>query len=197
MNLALFDFDGTITTKETWPLFMRSAIPLRRQVVGLLPLAPWLVGYKLGLVPVVTVRSVMTNVGFRGVPEIRVREVGQHFSRTVLPGLIRPMALERIKWHRAQGDIVVVVSASLELCLAEWCKPLGLQLISTQLESRDGVLTGRFLGNQCCGQEKVRRIVAAYNLSDFSTVYGYGDTAEDQDMLSIASKKYYQWHEMA
>lgn len=196
MNLALFDFDGTITTKETWPLFMRSAIPVARQVVGMVILAPWLVGYKLGVVSVVTIRSVMTNVGFRGVPEIRVRAIGRSFSRTVLPGLIRPVALERIKWHQAQGDIVVVVSASLDLYLSDWCEELGLRLVSTQLESTNGVLTGRFLGSQCCGQEKVRRIQVTYDLNDFAAVYAYGDTAEDQDMLNIASKKYYRWQEV-
>lgn len=193
MNLALFDFDGTITTKETWPIFMRSAIPRGRQAIGIISIAPWLIGYKLGVVPVATVRSVITSIGLRGVPEDRVREVGQYFSRTVLPPLIRPVALERIKWHQAQGDIVVVVSASLELYLTEWCRARGLQLISTQLESRDGVLTGRFLGGQCCGEEKVRRIRAAYQLSDFPAVYAYGDTAEDQDMLRIANRKYYRW----
>jgi phosphatidylglycerophosphatase C len=90
MNLALFDFDGTITTKETWPILMRSTVPAGRQVAGMALLAPILGGYRLGIVPVSTVRSALTKFGLRGVSEARLREVGQHVSRTVLPGLIRP-----------------------------------------------------------------------------------------------------------
>ena len=44
-NLALFDFDGTITTRETMAAFMYRAVPARRQTWGRLLLAPWVAGY--------------------------------------------------------------------------------------------------------------------------------------------------------
>lgn len=34
MNLALFDFDGTITSSDTWTPFMRSAIRPSRMLGG-------------------------------------------------------------------------------------------------------------------------------------------------------------------
>ena len=64
----------------------------------------------------------------------RVRALGEQFVRDVLPGLIRPIALERIAWHKDRGDRVVVVSASLDAYLIPWCRALGLDLICTELE---------------------------------------------------------------
>jgi phosphatidylglycerophosphatase C len=197
MNLALFDFDGTITTRETWPAFMRLAVPTTRQVVATAALSPMIVGYKLGAVPARVVRSVLTKVGLRGIPENQVLRAGRHFTRTALPGLIRPMAHERIEWHQARGDIVVVVSGSLELFLSEWCAQRGLRLIGTRLESKDGVLTGRFLGRECCGEEKAARVREAHTLRDFTDISAYGDTLEDREMLSLAGRRYYRWQEVA
>ena len=50
MSLALFDFDGTITTHETMPDFVRQSVSRRRLLLGNLVLAPLVLGYKLGLV---------------------------------------------------------------------------------------------------------------------------------------------------
>lgn len=44
MDLALFDFDGTITTKGTYPGFVSFAVPPVRKVVGGIMLSPLLIG---------------------------------------------------------------------------------------------------------------------------------------------------------
>jgi phosphatidylglycerophosphatase C len=87
------------------------------------------------------------------------------------------------------------VTGSLELWLSDWCTQHGLHLIGTRLESRNGVLTGRFLGVECVRQEKARRILESYDLSEFSAVYGYGDSPEDADMLELATRRYFRWQE--
>ena len=40
MNLALFDFDGTITTRETFRSFIEFAVPPRRRALGTALLLP-------------------------------------------------------------------------------------------------------------------------------------------------------------
>jgi phosphatidylglycerophosphatase C len=75
---------------------------------------------------------------------------------------------------------VVVVSASLDVYLSEWCEQLGLELIATELESEGGLLTGRYRAGDCNGAEKTRRVRARYALEAFPTVYAYGDTHEDE-----------------
>jgi len=197
MNLALFDFDGTISFGDTFTPFLHFAVEPRRKAVGRVVLIPLIVGYKLGIVSPSATRARVAAFGFRGRREADVRLAGSTYARDVLPRTIRPKALKRINWHKAQGDVVVVVSGSLDVYLAEWCRGLDLDLICTELEARDGTLTGRYRDGDCTGKEKARRILEKYNIRDYPVVYAYGDTTEDHEMLSIANRKYFRWREIA
>lgn len=186
MDLAVFDFDGTITTKGTYPGFVSFAVRPGRKLVGGIILSPLLIGYRCRLVSDRGIRKAISKVGFWGEEPDHLRRLGEQYAEEVLPGLIRSVALERIAWHQARGDRVVVVSASLDVYLGPWCGALGVDVICTQLEIRDGRLTGRYVRGDCCGDEKVRRIRERYTLADYETVHAYGDTEEDRQMLEMA-----------
>lgn len=196
MDLALFDFDGTITTTGTYPGFVRIALGPGRKVAGGLLLAPLLIGYRARLVSDHAIRKAISRVAFWNDDAARLRGVGERYAQDVLPGLIRPVALERIAWHQDRGDLVVVVSASLDLYLEPWCRALGVDVICTRLEVRDGRLTGRYVNGDCCGEEKATRIRQRYRLSDYRTIHAYGDTEEDRQMLEMADMKYFRWKEV-
>lgn len=197
MDLALFDFDGTITTVETFPIFMRRAVPRARLAIGTCVLAPWLVGYRSGAVSGKTVRAAMVRVGLRGVPETRARDAGRRFAQEFLPDVIRSQASERIAWHKTRGDTVVIVSAALDLYLSEWAHPRGIDVVCSRLEAKDGLLTGRYHGGDCCGPEKVARIRARYDLKRYAQIFAYGDTVEDREMLRLANHSFYRWQAQA
>jgi HAD superfamily hydrolase (TIGR01490 family) len=197
MDLALFDFDGTITTSDTWTPFMRLAVRPARLRVAAVVLSPVIIGYKLGMISSSWGRQAAARVGFGGEPAAAIRRHGEQYAATVLPGTLQVRALERLDWHRAQGDQIVVVSASLDAYLGPWCAARRLDCICTTLEERDGRLTGRYVGGDCTGAEKVRRIRARYDVSRFPVVYAYGDSGEDREMLSLAHRKFYRWREIA
>lgn len=196
MDLALFDFDGTITAKGTYPSFLRFALRRPRKIVGGLVLGPLIVCYRSGLMSDRVIRKPMSRVAFWGDDWGRVRDLGERYAAEVLPGLVRPAALERIAWHKARGDHVVVVSAALDVYLEPWCRVHGLDVICTQLEVRGARLTGRYLTGDCCGEEKARRIRARYVLADYQAVHAYGDTEEDREMLEMAERRYFRWQEV-
>ena len=193
MNLALFDFDGTITRSDTWTPFLRFSATRRRMLVASVVLSPLIVGYKLGVVPGRKGRPIAARVAFVGKKADVVRELGRAYARDVLPALVRRRALERIDWHKQQGDAVVVVSGSLDVYLRHWCEAMGVDLICTELEERDGMLTGRYVCGDCSRGEKLRRIRARYDLAQYPVIYAYGDTADDREMLEIAHELYYRW----
>lgn len=197
MDLALFDFDGTITFDETFPGFVRASVDRRTLAWGQVLLAPYAIGYKLGLLSGATVRRRIVAFGYRGRNEQEVREAGARYLREVVAKRLRPEALQRIGWHRERGDRVVVVTANLDLFVAAWCQEQGLELISSRLESAQGRLTGRYLGADCCGEEKPRRVRERIDLAAYGTVYAYGDTVEDLALLELAQRKYYRWQEVA
>ena len=195
--LALFDFDGTITTVETMPVFLRRSIPRHRLVFGWIVLAPLILGYRLRLVSGTVVRRAIVWFGYAGLSCSAVTSAGQVFARDYLPTVLRPEAVERLAWHKAQGHRVVVVSGGLDVYLAPWCKAEGLELLGSSLECRDDVLTGRYEGRQCVRGEKVRRVHELCSPDDYPLVYAYGDTPEDHALLAMADRKYYRWRELA
>jgi HAD superfamily hydrolase (TIGR01490 family) len=197
MNLALFDFDGTITASDTWTPFMRVAVRPSRMRLAMVVLAPVIAGYKMGLLSSSRGRQAAARVGFSGEPASRIRQHGERYASTALAGTLQSRALERLDWHRAQGDQIVVVSASLDAYLLPWCAARRLDCICTTLEERDGRLTGRYVDGDCTGAEKVRRIRARYDVSHYPVVYAYGDSGEDREMMALAHRKFYRWREIA
>lgn len=191
MDLALFDFDHTITYVDTYSRFLRaSAMPGQRRR-GELAVSPWLLGYRAGLVSASRLRARATQVAFRDRMESEVRDQGEHYARTDLPRLVRPEMLERIRWHQSRGDAVVVVSGSLDVYLRPWCDALGLRLICNELESRSGRLTGHY--HPCDrATDKAAHIQARYDLATYTNVHAYGDSREDQPMLALAQHRWFR-----
>jgi len=196
VDLALFDFDGTITTRGAYPGFIRFAIRPRRKVVAGILLGPLIVGHRVGLVSDRAIRKVMSRIVLQGEQPERLRRLGERYAAKALPDLMRPTALERVAWHKARGDLVVVVSASLDVYLEPWCASMGVDVICTQLEAHGRRVTGRYVGGDCCGEEKARRIRERYALGEYRSIYAYGDTEEDREMLDMADKKFFRWQEV-
>lgn len=192
-GLALFDFDGTLTTCETFPLFIRKAVSRRRLWAGWLRLWPAVLGYRLGWVSGVRLRADIVRMGLAGVSVEALRCAGARFARETLPWLLRPHAMQRLEWHRQRGDRVIVVSGGLGCYLRPWADALNLQLICSELEHIEGRCSGRYLGPQCVGAAKVDAVLLSCDLKDFSRIYAYGDTPEDHALLELADEPIYRW----
>ncbi len=191
VDLALFDFDGTLTTRETFPDFMRYAVPRPRLLAGAVLLAPIVFGYRRGWVAGNPTRASIVQVGLRGMDAARLRAQGEAFARDVLPAVLRPDAMARLQWHRERGDRIVVVSGGLDVYLAPWCAAQGLELACSVLAERGGRISG-YAGPQCVGDEKVRRVLALCDPQAYAAIHAYGDTHEDGAMLAMAHHRTYR-----
>ena len=195
-DLALFDFDGTLTTRETFPAFMRYAVARPRLLAGGVLLAPVVFGFRRGWVAGNPTRASIVQVGLRGVDAERLRAQGAAFARDVLPGVLRPEARAQLAWHRERGDRVVVVSGGLDVYLAPWCADQGVELLCSVLAERGGRITG-YAGLQCVGEEKVRRVRTLCDPQAYAAIHAYGDTHEDHAMLAMAHHRTYRGHVVA
>jgi HAD superfamily phosphoserine phosphatase-like hydrolase len=148
-------------------------------------------GYKLGLVPARVIRQSIARVAFWGRDAAEIQSAGTEFAQQIIPNLMRPSMQRCIAEHKQQGDKTVVVSASLDVYLDVWCREQQLEVLCSRLEARAGVMTGGYVGADCCGPEKRRRVLAHYDLSAYEVVYAYGDTAEDEDLLSLAERRFF------
>lgn len=196
MNLALFDFDGTITTRDVYPGFVTSASPRWRIWLGWTLLGLPYLGMKRGWMSPRFMRLALAWVGFVGASESRMRAAGERYAREVVAKMLRPEAMRRIAWHREQGDTIIVVSASMDFYLEPFCREHGLELVCNHPAARGGRLTGWLREPDCAREGKVQRLRARYDLSLYPVIYAYGDTEEDRAMLGLAQRRWMRWEEL-
>ena len=192
MRLAIFDFDGTITTKDSMVEFILYSVGKKAYYMGLLKLSPILVAYKLKLYPNHKAKERLLAYFFKKMCLKEFQRLVRAYGDNEIDKIVRDEALERISWHKNRGDEVVVISASMECWLKPWCDRQKIQLIATKLEISDGKFTGKFATKNCYGQEKVNRLKGEYHLEDYTHIYAYGDSRGDREILTLADESFYQ-----
>jgi HAD superfamily hydrolase (TIGR01490 family) len=192
MNLALFDFDGTISDRDSMIDFIRFSLGARRFLIGVCGLSGVIAKYALRLISDAQAKRRVLTYFFGGYDLERLRALANRYAAERIGEIIRPKALERIKWHLAEGHEVAIVSASVEIWLQKWCDDLGLTLIATKPEIVDNRFSGNLASPNCKGEEKIRRVKEIYDLSEFEAVYAYGDSPADRPMLSLAQHSFYK-----
>jgi HAD superfamily hydrolase (TIGR01490 family) len=190
--IAFFDFDGTITTSDSLAEFIRYQRGNTGFITGLIPVIPVIIGFKAGLVDRQNAKEKLISAFFAGIPEQTFKQLANSFVQEKVPGMLRPLAMSKLNWHKQQGHDIVIVSASPTHWLEPWCHTNGFNCISTELEIIDGKITGKIKGKNCHGEEKVSRIREKYTLSDYTDIYAYGDSSGDRPMLALASHQYYK-----
>jgi phosphatidylglycerophosphatase C len=190
-RLALFDFDGTITSRDSMFAFVWHARGPLRTLVGLAWLSPMLVAHRLGLVPSERAKILLLQHFFAGAPREQLTALGRTFVAQI-DGWTRPEARARLDWHREQGHDVVVVSASLDVWLAAWAEHYGVRVVCTQARWEGDAFTGALATPNCNGACKEDRVRAELDLETYDFVYGYGDSAGDAEMLALADEVHFR-----
>jgi phosphatidylglycerophosphatase C len=191
-RIAFFDFDGTITTHDTLLEIIKYCKGDARFYLGFCINAPFLFAYKAGIISNQLAKEKVLRYFFGRMTPGDFQKACDAFAASHLPPLIRPKAMQEIEKLKAAGAAVVIVTASAEQWLQQWCQQQGLQLMGTKLEVKNGLLTGKIDGINCHGQEKVRRIRERFDLSQYDEIFCYGDTKGDKPMLELATFSFYK-----
>ncbi len=192
MRLAIFDFDGTITTRDSFEDFIFYSHGVVKTLWGILLVSPELVSYVLKIMPNWQAKQKVFAHFFKGWQKEDFEAAARRYIRERLPVIIRPAALKRLDWHKGEGHRIVIVSASFENYLQPWCETYGCELLATKVEIKNEVLTGQFASKNCYGEEKVARLKEAYRLADFEFIYAYGDSNADRCLARIAQEFHYR-----
>lgn len=190
--VAFFDFDGTITSKDTMLEFIRFNKGWINFFIGFLLYTPYILAYQLKLFERQKAKEKILGFFFKGMDSKKFEEACQAFTEKKLSSLIRPGALKEILKLKKEGVEVIIVSASPDSWIKNWAISNGVSLIASQLEIQNGKLTGRLNGKNCHGEEKVRRILESYDIKQFDVIYAYGDTGGDLPMLKLATNPSYK-----
>jgi HAD superfamily hydrolase (TIGR01490 family) len=191
--IAFFDFDGTITTRDTLLEFIKFTKGRFRFYLGFALNSPLLIAMKLGLISNQTAKERILTWFFRGTTDADFQDRCERFATKVLPTLLRPKAMEEIRLLQEKKATIVIVSASPENWIRPWAQSLPAEWIATRLQVTDKkVLTGKILGRNCYGEEKVTRIREIYRLPGYTHIYAYGDSSGDGPMLALAHSTFYK-----
>ena len=188
--VAFFDFDGTLTTGDTLMPFLKYVVGAPTYYAKLVLLSPVLAAYFVKLLRNDIAKQIVLKSYLAGYHIDKLFELGQRFSEEIIPTMLRPEGMERLRWHQEQGHECVLVSASLDVYLRTWAKSERFsELICTSLKMDDcSKVVGDIEGTNCYGKEKMKRLCKAnFNIrSRFS--YAYGDTKGDLPMISLVDK---------
>lgn len=191
-KLVLFDFDGTLTKKDTLIEFVHFYRGRANYLLGMLMLAPVMALYVARLIPNWKAKQYFLSRYFKGEKLAEFNSRCLEFSTKVLPALMRTDALRAVEAYRKEHATMAVVSASAENWVKPWCDQNGIICLATRLEVKDGVLTGKIKGRNCYADEKVCRIKETFHLDEYDEVIAYGDSAGDKDMLALAHHQHYK-----
>ena len=153
---------------------------------------PSILAYLLKIMTNEKAKEKVLSFYFKGMTKEEFYKTGNYYSTKRISDIIMQDALQRIQWHKNKGHHVVIISASLKSWLHGWCEKQGLDLICTEMEVKNGVLTGRHDGKNCYGPEKLRRIKERFDLDKYY-IYAYGNSRGDREMLDLADEKFYRY----
>lgn len=192
--VAAFDFDGTLTTRDTLIPFLNYHAGRLGFVRGMTRSLPVLAAYALRLLRNDVAKEQLLINFLAGTDLPVLKQAGQLFAEGRLAALMRPEALDRLRWHQAQGHRVVVISASLDIYLEPWARTVGIDhVICTSLESDSaGRVSGCLAGNNCFGPEKLRRLLDSLGDRSGYILYAYGDSRGDRELLASADHAFYR-----
>lgn len=190
-KLVLYDFDGTITTKDTLFEFCRF-IAGDLFIVKIFVLLPVLLAQRLTLVSAQRAKEIFLAFFLKGLQQSEFDYQCQLFANKILPGLIRPQALKSIQDYKNTQSRIVIVSASPQNWILPWASKFGVEVIATRLVIENGKITGKIQGRNCNGKEKVIRIRELIDLTSYREIIAFGDTKGDLPMLALATHKFFK-----
>jgi phosphatidylglycerophosphatase C len=187
--LVAFDFDGTLTERDSFKAFLAWRAGRGTYLAGALGLAPAVARFAFdrdrGRLKAAAARRFLA-----GLTRAELEAETQAFATQQGRSLMRPDALRAWRRWQADGARLVIVTATPEMIVAPMARALGAELlIGTRLafDAMDRI-TGDFVGANCRGPEKVRRLREAFG-ADVHLEAAYGDTDGDVEMLALAEEQ--------
>jgi HAD superfamily hydrolase (TIGR01490 family) len=121
-----------------------------------------------------------------GIPENTMIDLCYEVIHQVLLPSVYKEARAEIACHKTNHARVVLLSSALRAICQEMAISLGIDdIICSELEVKNGYLTGRPLGHLCFGEEKAVRLLAYCNKNMYSAsdAWYYGDSISDLTAL--------------
>ena len=196
--VAAFDFDGTLTRRDTLIPFLARGLGWPRLLIAFFKCSPWLAGYALRLLPNDVAKARLLRATLAGRSALELEGWTTQWLAKDFTGQLQHWTMARLAWHKGAGHCCVIVSASPDVYLERVAAQLGFDgLICTELQVVSGTITGEMQTPNCHGEQKVLRLKSwlAERFGagcDGVELYAYGDTSGDLPLLRMAQHAWYR-----
>ena len=196
--IAAFDFDGTLTQRDTLLPFLRRGLGWPRLLWALGLCSPWLAAFALRLISNHVAKQKLLLATLKNRTLAEMDDWTSRWLANDFPGQLQSWTMARLAEHQQAGHCCVMVSASPDIYLKWVAKQLGFDaLLCTEMAVADGRLTGLMQTPNCHGAQKVERLQAWMaerfgNDTNALVAYAYGDTSGDKPMLRLAVHPFYR-----
>lgn len=190
--LVAFDFDGTLTVRDSFKAFLAWRVSRLRLVSGYLRLTPAIARYALDH-DKERLKTAAVAEFLAGLSKARVEAEAESFAAAVSDKFMRPDALAQWEDWGRRGALRIIVTATPETVVAPFARRLKAdRLIGTRLAfDADDRVADVFESRNCRGAEKVARLHEAFG-PDLRLAAAYGDTDGDREMLEMADERGYR-----
>ena len=191
-KLYCFDFDGTITKKDTMFSFLKF-YNKRKFYLNFMKHLPFFIMLKLNLSEAERVKKNFVSSILKGEKETKIQQKAISFFEKNYTYILREKALNFIQNIDRNNSECYLVTASLDIWVKPFSEKLNLKLLSTQAKFEHGIYIGEFATKNCNGIEKVNRIKEVIKNQSFNKIIAFGDTSGDKEMLVWADEGHYKF----
>ncbi|WP_026315675.1 HAD family hydrolase [Riemerella columbina] len=191
-KLYLFDFDGTLTTKDTMFLYLKF-YNRKKYYIQFIKYLPLFILLKLKLMNAQKVKESFISGVLKGETKTKLYKTSQAFFEQYYPKIIRNNALDFIKSIDRSQTYSYIVTASLDIWVSPFAEAFGMNLLATEALFEGEQFTGKFKTKNCNGEEKVRRIEMATQDLVYDKSIAFGDTNGDRPMLDWANEGHFRF----
>lgn len=194
-KLAIFDVDYTLTSKETLMAFYRYMIKSDFRKIKYLPRALYSgLMFKMNIYDEKKTKETFLKF-IEGVEEAKLQEIVKGFFNDVILNILYTDALDMIKKTSNDGYKVVLISASPEFYINEFMNIDGVyHTIGTKFLFEDGKFSCKMKGENCKGEEKVKRLMQFLRRSDMDVDLKkslmFSDSLSDSPLLNLVGNPY-------
>jgi HAD superfamily hydrolase (TIGR01490 family) len=187
MQLAVFDLDGTITRHDT----------LVPYILGVLKRRPWRLAGLICVIPALlrfactpdrgALKAALIHWTVGGIHRTELAAWTSRFVPALLARRVFKQALAQIATHRAANDILVLMSASVDLYVPAIGRSLGFtETICTGVRWHGDRLDGALTTPNRRGEEKALCLEALRGKYPGLVVTAFGNAASDLPHLALA-----------
>jgi HAD superfamily hydrolase (TIGR01490 family) len=194
-KLAIFDIDYTITKKETLMELFKYVIKKDKKNLRFLPRAIYCgIMYAIGIYDERKVKETFLRF-IDGIKEEELAELVKEFYDERLKNILYDDALKMMKKLKNEGYDIYLISASPEFYVNEFYNIKEVdKVIGTKFGFENGTFVRKMVGNNCKGEEKVRRLKEVLKDEkievDFKESYMFSDSLSDKPLLDLVGKPY-------